>query len=357
MTLDKKIKNLIDTGIKTGTFPGAVVLVEHDNRVVLRTAVGSKEPACPADKMTPDTLFDLASLTKPLATALLTLTIFEAEKISLNAKISRFFNNLPEESRSITVFQLLTHSSGLPPVPDIYLAFPDPSKIDRHLAENILLTRVPVKKPGTEVVYSCTGYLFTGLMLEKITGIRLGLLFKKLITDKLGITDLFFNPEKKYIDRVAPTEFCRWRKRRLRGIVHDENSYCMGGDGGNAGLFGTVDSVLQLSKIFSDNGFYKGERVLKPEAVDLMTHVQVELTEKRRSVGFMFNEPLAPCGPLFSKGSYGHTGFTGTSIWIEPEKKLKIIVFTNRVHFGRDTTAEKIKSFRREMHSLIRSEL
>ena len=135
--------------------------------------------------------------------------------------------------------------------------------------------------------------------------------------------------------------------------MHDENSYCMGGDGGNAGLFGTADSALKLTKIFTDKGLFNGRRILKEESVNLMTHAQIE----NRSVGFMVQNPLSPCGPLFSKDSYGHTGFTGTSIWIEPEESLKIIVFTNRVYFGRENTAEKIKSFRREVHSLIRMEL
>jgi len=351
--LEEKIKKLIDSEIKNGTFPGAVVLVEKDNSITCGIAGGHRDPNLPGDEMTRDTLFDLASLTKPLATALLTLIVFEEEKESVYSTLSRFFDNLPEESRGITVFQLLTHSSGLPPVPDIYLSFPDSEKINPRLARKILLSKIPVKKPGREIIYSCTGYLFTGLILERITGIKLSSLFKKLIVDKAGITDLFFNPEKIFLNRIAPTEYCKWRNRRLRGEVHDENSYCMGGDGGNAGLFGTADSALKLTKIFTDKGLFNGRRILKEESVNLMTHAQIE----NRSVGFMVQNPLSPCGLLFSKDSYGHTGFTGTSIWIEPEESLKIIVFTNRVYFGRENTAEKIKSFRREVHSLIRMEL
>lgn len=219
MVLIEKIKNIITLNIKNGTFPGAVVAVELNGKIVCRVTAGFREPKSPGGEMTPDALFDLASLTKPLATALLTLIVFESEKEPVSAKISHFFPDLPEESRDITVFQLLTHSSGLPPVPDIYLSFPDPAKIDRKAAEKILLNRVPVKKPGTEIIYSCTGYLFTGLILEKITGMSPGPLFKKLIADRLGLKDLFFNPEKKYLSRIAPTEYCPWRKCKI-GRAH-----------------------------------------------------------------------------------------------------------------------------------------
>lgn len=303
--------------------------------------------------MTEDTIFDLASVTKPLATALLTLLVCGQERIRLDEKIGTFIPEIAAESSSITLGQLLVHTGGLPPVPDIYKAFPDPRKIEYDRAVKILLSVKPEKPSGREVVYSCTGYLFLGQFLRRATGARLQELFAQMIAAPCRLADTMFNPPVVLWGRVATTEHCPWRKRWIRGQVHDENSYCLGGEGGNAGLFSTAQSVLRLLSIFETGGVVNGVQLIAPDQVRMMSTCFTEGLGLRRSIGFYMHDDDAPSGPLFSRNSFGHTGFTGTCIWLEPEKKLTVVTLTNRVHLGREQTEDKITEFRKKLHSAV----
>ncbi len=392
---------ILQEGLDNKVFPGAILYIIKDEKLIYRSVKGYRNISPQKLPMTEDTIFDLASLTKPLATTLTALKIFEEEKISLNTPISYFLEKKPvnkniskhldknihktstinKQNRfdKITLFHLLTHTSGLPPVPDIYKHFDNPKIIDSTQARKLLLRVMPIEEPAKEVLYSCTGFLYLGYILEKITGARLGSLFDKLIVEKAKIKNLFFLPTKNKTEefgvaqypfknhtqgkiqkesegehlKYACTEFCKWRKRWICGEVHDENSYCFGGDGGNAGLFGTADAITKLLTIFTNGGSIGNENILDEESISLMTHRAVSIDGLNRSVGFMMQGETAPCGPLYSEDSYGHTGFTGTSVWIEPKLNFKVILLTNRVHYGREETAEKIKEFRIKLHTAI----
>lgn len=186
-----------------------------------------------------------------------------------------------------------------------------------------------------------------------MTDTRLGTLFRTTVTDSCGIQDLFFQPPLEIRPRIAATEHCSWRKRWIRGEVHDENSYCLGGDGGNAGLFGAAASVLELLSIFGAEGHVKGVRLLSIDSVRQMSSCLTQGMGERRSIGFLMQDDGCPVGPKFSRSSFGHTGFPGTSIWVDPEKRLKIVTLTNRVHLGRESTDAKIREFRKTLHSAI----
>jgi CubicO group peptidase (beta-lactamase class C family) len=347
------IEALVDAGIEKGSFPGIVLLVEKADRLLYSLVKGFRQCHPMREAMTVDTLFDLGSITKPLSTALLTLKVCEQESIRLDRKIREFVPEIVPESGEITLLQLLLHTGGLPPDPYIYREFPDPLHIDHQRAVEKLLAIVPDRPPGTEVIYSCTGYLLLGQFLERVTDMCLGKFFQRIVADSCRIGDLFFNPRLQVQPRVAATEFCSWRKRWIRGEVHDENCYCLGGDGGNAGLFGTARSMLELLSIFTSEGNVKGVQLLSASGARQMSSCLTQGKSYRRSVGFLMQDESSPVGPMFSQSSFGHTGFTGTSIWIDPEKQLKIIALTNRVHLGREATDLKIKEFRRQIHSAI----
>jgi serine-type D-Ala-D-Ala carboxypeptidase len=351
--MGQDIAGIVEEGVEDGTFPGAVVLVEKDRHTVLAVVRGERQVHPAREPMTADTLFDLASLTKPLATAPLVLAVCGREGIDLSSRLERFLPELPLDTGEITILQALLHTGGLPPVPDLYTQFPESDRVDPAAAERLLLSRRPQTKAGAEVIYSCTGYQLLGLFLKRVTGLRVGELFRTLIAEPCGITDLLFRPGAEDRRRAAATEWCAWRKRWIRGEVHDENSWCLGGDAGNAGLFGTGSAVLRWISVFCTGGVLDCVRVLSESAVRLMRTCLTEGMNRRRAVGFMMHDAEAPVGPLYGADSFGHTGFTGTSVWIEPSLDLRVVTLTNRVHLGREGTAPKIVDFRLRLHEAV----
>jgi CubicO group peptidase (beta-lactamase class C family) len=347
------IHALVDAEIQGGCFPGIVLVVQKAGKIILSLAKGSRQLHPRSEATTVDTLFDLGSITKPLATALLTLRVCEQERIQLERKIRDFLPEIHRQSGEITLGRLLLHTGGLPPDPYIYRSFPDHRSVDRDMAVQRLMELAPDRTPGREVIYSCTGYLLLGLFLERVTETRLGELFRTTVAEPCGIRDLLFQPPREIRSRIAATEYCSWRGRWIRGEVHDENSWCLSGDGGNAGLFGTAAALLELLSIFDSLGQVNGIRLLSAGDVGQMSSCLTQGMGERRSLGFRMQDEGSPAGPGFSRSSFGHTGFPGTSVWVDPDKRLKIVTLTNRVHLGREGTDGKIREFRRTLHSAI----
>ena len=346
------IEKLIERSLEDQTFPGIVLIVEKDGRRVLELAEGETGYGGFSRPMEAGALFDLASLTKPLATTTTFLSLCGAESIDLGRRAGDFLPDLNREASDITLTQLMTHTSGLPPIPEIFKLFRTEKEIDRQRALSHLFSIRPEVTPGTEVIYSCTGYILLTRILEKIAGCTLAEAFDRLITGPAGIADLVFNPDGETRRRCVPTEYCAWRGRMLAGEVHDENSFCLGGEGGNAGLFGTAEAVSALAELFNSEGVLAGRQLLSPEHVRMMTSRQIDL-EPARALGFLTQSGESFAGPGFSADAFGHTGFTGTSLWMDNKRGLKVVALTNRVHPGRDLTAEKIKAFRLELHRII----
>ena len=271
-----EIEALVDGWIRRGAFPGIVLLVQKGGEILLSLVNGCRQLRPQPEAMTADTLFDLGSITKPLATALLTLRICEQEHIQLERKVRDFLPEIHRQSGQITLNQLLLHTGGLPPDPYIYRSFPGDRPVDRSLAVQRLLEIAPDRPPGTKVIYSCTGYLLLGLFLERVTDTRLAELFRTVVAQPSAIKDLFFRPPLDCRPRTATTEHCSWRGRWIRGEVHDENSWCLDGDGGNAGLFGTAGAVLELLSIFDSRGRVKGARLLSAYGAGRMSSCQTQ---------------------------------------------------------------------------------
>ena len=325
------------------TFPAIALRITQGSRLLHEIIRG--------EGINRNTLFDLASLTKPLATTTTFLSLCCELAISLDSPIGAFLPDLAPQLRQITPAQLMTHTAGLPPVPDIFRLFADEAQIDRGRALRRLYTLPLCARPGTKVIYSCTGYILLTRILEHLSGGPLSQTFAQMITDPAGIDGLVFHP--KIAEQCAPTGYCGWRRRMLRGEVHDENARCFAGEGGNAGLFGTLEGVDRLVRAIQDGRKGVSRPIVPMEKLRLMTSCRTGSLAPRRTLGFLAAEPDAFAGGGFSENAYGHTGFTGTSVWVDPVRALRVIALTNRVHYGREKTAEPIRVFRRELHQAL----
>jgi CubicO group peptidase (beta-lactamase class C family) len=353
----ENIEASIEKAIEDKTIPGIVLLVSKQGKVIFSKAAGHQQLEPEPEVMTEDTIFDLSDLTQPLATALLTVMIMGREKIGVGEKIGTFLPALARESRAITLGQLLLHTGGLPPTPNLYKTFPDARNIAYNKAAQSLLRVKPSQPPAKQVLHSQSGYLLLGQFLRGATGARLQELFAQLVAAPAGLADTFFNPPVVLWGRVAATGRCPWRKRIIRGQVHDRDSYCLGGEGGNAGLFATAASVLQLASLFENGGVVNGYRLLSANQVKLMRTCLTGDLKGRRSFGFQLQAKDSPAGPLYSDASYGLTGTTGTSVWIEPANGLVVAMLTNRIHMGEAQAESGFPEFRRQVHTLVRRQL
>ena len=305
-------------------------------------------------------MYDLASLTKPLVTAFLAVYLLEKKQWQLGDDVRRFFPAFP---LPVTLEQLLTHSAGLPPWHPFYLYRP----LD-DLAQIAALKNVAA--PGTRVIYSDVGYIVLRHLLEKTTGLEFKEMADTIIFKQLKLQNTFFLVPDAKKNRCAPTEIgnryernmCRaehekaaavfpWRTHLLRGEVHDANSYYAGGSAGNAGLFASARDLFKLSREF----FPQTATLLKTDSIKLFWQNRTPWSALHRSLGFKLNSsrPTA-AGRALSKQAIGHSGFTGTSLWLEPETQRQWILLTNRIHPR--VKKANFDAIRRKLHRLLKSE-
>lgn len=345
---------LIFHALEDGTFPGIVTIVQQNGRLIYSRAEGKASLLDKGRNMSLDSLFDLASLTKPLATTLVLLNLLEQNNFSTERVIGDFLPLRSRHTAALKFHDILLHSSGLPALPEMFRIFENGNFCVRKKAVDHLMNIQPDQSPRHSVIYSCTGFILLGLAAEKIGGMSLDKLFNKIILSGTGLTDLMFTPSARARKHAVCEGYDPWRGRWLEGEVHDENAWTLGGVSGNAGLFGTAQGVLDLCDAFLDKGVLRGKTILSEEMAEKMIRYSTSgIVGDHRAYGLVSNSPDVFAGSGFSDKSFGHTGFTGTSFWIDPEKKLKIIIMTNRVHLGRNSTAEKIKVFRKAFHPLF----
>ena len=333
-----RIAGAIQQTVEQGEIPGAVVLVARQGRIVYNQAVGYKSLEPRREPMSQDTVFDMASLTKVVATATSMMILVEHGKLSLMDAVATY---IPEFGRmgkeQVTVEQLLTHRAGLPPdneITDYIGKTVDPM-------ENIYNLR-PVYQPGTRFSYSDVGYIVAAEIVRRVSGKRLDQFAMDNVFKPLGMTSTRFLPisdegalpESRgdaYIDRVAPTE--TRDGRRMKGEVHDPRSFALGGVAGHAGLFSTAADLAIFCQMILNEGQYRGARILSPYAVKRMVSSVRLPQSEMRGIGWDLNTPYSSNrGDLFPVGSFGHTGFTGNSVWIDPWSKTFVILLTDRVH-------------------------
>jgi len=336
---------VIQESIAQHKLPGAVVVVGRKGRIVWRKAYGSREVEPVREAMTVDTVFDLASLTKVVATATSIMILLERGKLRLSDPVSTYIPDLKGEGREkITIEHLLTHRSGYAPDFDLREQWTGYDEAIKRLIKEPL--RNP---PGSRFVYSDIGYIALGEVVNRVSGTRLDQFAQQNIFTPLKMRDTGFRPREALRVRIAPTEKRRGQlsylgdsganageegEKWLRGEVHDPTSFRMGGVAGHAGLFSTAADLSIYSQMILNGGQYRGVRILSPLTVAEMTRPRVVSSNGgTRGLGWDINTSFSTNrGELFPLGSFGHTGFTGTSIWIDPASEMFLIFLSNRVH-------------------------
>ncbi len=336
-------KALVDS-----VFPGAVLLVSHKNRIRHFKAYGFLGYG-EYKKETPlNAIFDLASVTKVVATTTAAMLLVDRGKLDLEKPVQSYLPEFQGEGKlEITVRDLLVHTSGLPPFKRYYLEnLSSEETLQRIFSEPLEYER------RSESRYSDLGIILTGKIIEKISGMPLDQFCAKNIFEPLGMKETFFNPPKQSLYRIPPTELDEWRDRLVHGEVHDENSFSLGGVAGHAGLFSTATDVAAFLKMMVNAGEYKGRNFILSQTIAAFTKRQNLVEESTRAIGWdTRSEERSSSGHFMSMRAFGHTGYTGTSIWVDPDKSLFVILLTNRVHPTR--VNRKIIAFRPILHDAV----
>ena len=318
------LDQILEKAVTDGNIPGAVVLVGHNGKVVYRKAFGSRSLEPTREPMTMDSVFDLASLTKCIATTTAVMQLIEQGKVRLNDPVLTYLPEFAQNGKQdITVRELMTHFSGLSP--DLDLTAPWEG---RDAAFQMVMQQKPVSPPGARFVYSDINFETLGFLVEKISGLTLDEFASKNIFAPLGMKDTRFLPPANLVSRIAPTEYDE-KGKMLRGTVHDPTARRMGGVAGHAGLFSTADDLARFAQ-----DLLHDHKVLGASAVAKMSTPQQPATAASlRGLGWDIDSPFASNrGELLPVGSFGHTGFTGTSVWIDPVTDTYVILLTNAVH-------------------------
>lgn len=364
------VEDAFKEAVAQGVFPGAVVLVGKGDEIVFERAFGCRSMVPEKAPMQLETIFDLASLTKPLATTTAVMLLVREKKIRLEDRVTRFFPNFGVFGKTHVTFRhLLAHCSGLPAWKPYY---EDIVKGEKEGKINFVVSRAAksyvfeqihreksVSPPGTQSLYSDLGFMLLGEVVEEVTGWTLDRycqdkVFKPMGLRSTSFVDLTQLRTRRLLpvqDMIAPTEHCPWRKKILCGEVHDDNAYAMGGVAGHAGLFSSARDIhLFLTCLMRS---YRGEDPFLPAPV-----VKEFLTRDESVQGSNYalgwDTPSAEnssSGSYFSPHSVGHLGFTGTSIWWDLEKDRHVVLLSNRIHPSR--SSDKIKAFRPYIHDLI----
>jgi CubicO group peptidase (beta-lactamase class C family) len=362
---EPNISALLAERIAEGDFPSAVYLFAEGGHVRYADALGDavREPENERRPATLETIYDLASLTKPLVTGLLCAMALERGLLALDDRIAR---HLPEFDRpgkdAITVRQLVTHTSGLPAWLPLYLLGGEPSG-----ALELIAARPLDYEPGTRVVYSDLGFITLGFLLRRVVGADLAEQARQEIFEPLGLVRTTFNPDRALLTEIAACEsggnayerqICEkehglgggrgWRERTVWGEVHDGNAHFLGGVAGHAGLFSTAAETYRVASQFVAGT----SRLLKPETCELFRENMTEGLNEARSLAWQLaSTPDSTAGPLLPPEAFGHLGFTGTSCWIDAARARVFILLTNRTH-ARALPFVNINSVRRRFHTL-----
>ena len=322
-----EVDRLLERYRAEGAFPGAVAAVGKAGAIAYLRPFGrlSRDPDAPPVET--DTIYDLASLTKVLVTATMAMVLVDRGDLDLGRSVASLLPGF--ESRTwedVRVWHLLTHSSGLPSWAPFYR---DTTGREAYL-QRIAATPLSCE-PGSRSEYSDLGFILLGAVLERAAGEGLGVFAGRAIFGPLGMKDTLYRPGPELLPRIAPTERDPWRGRLLRGEVHDENAFAMGGVAGHAGVFGTAADLASFAQMILDGGAHDGRRIFSAETLARFTH-RAEVPGSSRALGWDTPAPGSSAGSLLSPESVGHTGFTGTSLWIDRDRDRIMVLLTNRVH-------------------------
>jgi uncharacterized protein YbbC (DUF1343 family)/CubicO group peptidase (beta-lactamase class C family) len=319
------IDDTVNEAVASGEIPGVVVLIGRGDDILLQRAYGSRRLLPNAVPMTVDTIFDVASLTKPVGTTIAVMSLVERGAVDLDAPLGKYLKEFrSKQLDEITVRRLLTHNAGLsayPPNATVAVGFP-------RTAHEI--ARIPLEyPPGSGFQYSDTGFILLGELVRRVAGVPLDRYLDRIMFRPLGLLDTSFQPRASVMARVAPTEFANGHL--LRGEVHDPRARLLGGVAGHAGMFSTAADLARICRMLLNGGTLDGQRILSAATVRTMWEAVPD--SRARTLGWdvasTYSRTIAP---FFPEGSVGHLGFTGTALWIDPPTRSYIIILSNRVH-------------------------
>jgi serine-type D-Ala-D-Ala carboxypeptidase len=368
---EPNISTLLGSRIAAGDFPSAVYVVAENGKAVFAGAHGDAVRVPERRAATVETIYDLASLTKPLVTGLLCARLVESGELSLDSSVAQY---LPEFERAdkhhITVRDVLTHTSGLAAWRPLYLTAPDKEGALAAIANGAL-----VYKTGKRVVYSDLGFIVLGFLLQRLKGVSFEELARREIIDPLALRRTVFNPESELRPAIAASEtgngyeramcegdfsstapesrLATWREQTIWGEVHDGNAYFLGGAAGHAGLFSNAAETLRLANQFMGG---QSELLAKATCELFQQNMTRGLNEARSFAWQLATTKDSTAGPALPPDAFGHTGFTGTSCWIDPHRERVFILLTNRTH-DHPLPFANINATRREFHTLAVSAL
>lgn len=346
--METQVLRFLANEIDQENIPGASIYISHRGMKVMDKTIGYRALSPKKLPLEENTIYDMASLTKIVATMTACLQLIDKGEIRLDDKIAFFIPAFATNGKSeITIKHLLTHTSGLP----AHRPFYKEKLTMEEVVDRICLEQL-VSPVGNKVIYSDLGFILLTLLIEKISGITFREYVSTEILEPLDMKDTSFNPTFNQ-DRFAATEFSEKLKGYKFGVVHDENAEAMGGISGHAGLFTTIQDMAKFTSMIENDGRYKGRCIISKAALDMSKQNFTSFDQEARGIGWQIKSAGAlSCGELFSSRSYGHTGFTGTSIWFDPEVQLHVILLTNRVHA---LNKDAILRLRPRLHNLIRS--
>jgi uncharacterized protein YbbC (DUF1343 family)/CubicO group peptidase (beta-lactamase class C family) len=335
-TWQQAAEEAVRDAVAASEIPGAVLIVGQGDQILFRKVLGWRATVPRPELMTADTIFDIASLTKVIATGPAVLRLWEMGKVDLDAPLGRYLKEFNTPAfQDVTVMRVLTHSAGLNDLPSreaMAKGFPEAARLQAKAG-----LAVP---PGSTILYSDTGFILLGELVRRVSGQPLDTFMRKQFYAPLGMRDTAFAPPAAWRGRIAPTEAVN-SHGPLRGVVHDGNARLLGGIAGHAGLFSTASDLSRFCRMLLAGGQLGGRRYLKAATVRAMFAPRV-IGESTRGLGWDMASPYSrTLGAYFPTGSVGHTGFTGTAIWMDPASQVYMILLTNRVHpYGKGEVSE-----------------
>ena len=356
------IDNVVSGGILNHAFPGAQLIIADNQDILYSKCYGNFTYDEFSGPVTDESMFDLASVTKVVATTTAIMILYDQKKFFLSDKVTQYIPEFANNGKeNITILNLLLHNSGLTAFVPFYKTLSTKEEV-----LNAIYNAQLEYQPETKFIYSDLNAVLLGLIVEKISGMDLNEYCKQNIFIPLDMHSTMFVPDERYKNRILPTEYdSYWRMRQIQGEVHDETTSILGGISGNAGLFSNSTDLYKFMRMMMNKGEYynpytrglKEEKLFSPDVVSLFIKKYENVNyENSRALGWD-TKPLAssskyriPCGELISDNCFGHTGYTGTSIWCDTDRNLVVIFLTNRVYPSRDNYG--IRDIRPEIHNL-----
>ncbi len=338
----------LQEAIKDSAFPGCAISVGVKGCLVLQEGFGNFTYDPHSKRVHTNSIFDLASVTKVVSSTTVAMVLYDRGLLKLDWKVSDIIPDFKgDEKDQVTIRHLLTHTSGLPGWIPFYLTMKGKERIIQEISSTDL-----IYQPGTQTIYSDLGIILMQKVLETITQKPLDMLVKEYISGPLAMERTYYNPESHWLNEIVPTEMSAFHKKLVRGFVHDENTFAMGGVSGHAGLFSTVDDLSKFCQMYLNGGIYDYKRILEPKTIVMFTTRQNIVEGSTRALGWdTRSEKESTSGDFMSMNAFGHLGFTGTSIWMDPDNEIFVILLTNRIYPTREN--QKIRRVRPRVHNYV----